>query len=118
MPQARITRTQLWRPVLWITAIGVLLVLIALKLTRAVNWSWWWVIAPWWIPALAAIAIAASLAIAFTLIKWVVMARAWMRLRRLPEFTLTNPAVQSRIEAERPAEPAGPAERTSHAMDA
>jgi hypothetical protein len=30
---------------------GVLLViLIVLKLTHNINWSWWWVLSPLWIP--------------------------------------------------------------------
>lgn len=30
---------------------GLLLVLfIALKLTRVISWSWWWVLAPAWVP--------------------------------------------------------------------
>jgi hypothetical protein len=93
-------------------AILVLPVFIALKLTGTVDWSWWWVMAPWWILALLAIAIATCLAVAFTLIKWALLARAWMRLRHLPEFTLANPMVMSRIEAQRPARPAVPAQRT------
>ena len=31
------------------------------------------------------------------------MARAWARLRQLPELSLADPAMASRIEAERPA---------------
>jgi hypothetical protein len=103
---------------LQVTAIGVLPVFVALKLTGAVSWSWWWVMAPWWILALLAIAIAACLAIGFTLLRWAVLTRAWMRLRHLPELALTSPAIVSRIEAERPARPAGPAERTAADVDA
>ncbi len=34
---------------------GLLTVLfIALKLTKAIAWSWWWVTAPLWFPALCA----------------------------------------------------------------
>lgn len=29
--------------------LGVLF--IGLKLTHTINWSWWWVLAPFWIPA-------------------------------------------------------------------
>jgi hypothetical protein len=97
---------------LGIAAVLVLPVFIALKLTRTVDWSWWWVMAPWWILALLAIVIATCLAIGFTLIKWAVLARAWMRFRRLPEFTLSKPTVMSRIEAQRPARPAVPPQRT------
>lgn len=28
------------------------LIFIVLKLLGIVEWSWWWVLAPWWIPAL------------------------------------------------------------------
>jgi hypothetical protein len=88
----------------------VLPVFIALKVTGAVDWSWWWVMAPWWILALLAVAIAVGLAVGFTLIKWAVLARAWVRFRRLPEFTLSNPTVVSRIEAQRPARTTVPAQ--------
>jgi hypothetical protein len=112
MGQGHGTGRRLGQSILKIAAILVLPVFVALKLTGTVNWSWWWVMAPWWILALLAIAIAVGLAVAFTLIKWAVLARAWMRFRHLPEFTLANPTVVSRIEAHRPArpgEPAGPA---------
>jgi len=94
-----------------IAAILVLPVFIALKLTGTVDWSWWWVMAPWWMLGLLAIAIAIGLAVVFTLIKWAVLARAWMRFRRLPEFTLADPAVVSRIEAQRRAMQAVPTQR-------
>ncbi|ROH98385.1 hypothetical protein EGI16_21355 [Chryseobacterium sp. G0240] len=30
---------------------GVLLIVfIVLKLTKVIEWSWWWVLAPFWIP--------------------------------------------------------------------
>ncbi|HUN38500.1 MAG TPA: LLM class flavin-dependent oxidoreductase [Trebonia sp.] len=102
MLQAGRTRRPRWQSMLRIAAILVLPVFIALKLSGTVDWSWWWVMAPWWILALAAVAIAVTLAIGFTLIKWAILARAWMRFRHLPEFTLVNPTVVSRIEAERP----------------
>ena len=25
-------------------------VFVTLKLTEQVDWSWWWVLAPWWVP--------------------------------------------------------------------
>ena len=81
-------------------------IFIALKLSGTVNWSWWWVMAPWWILALLAILIAAFLAVIFTLARWYLLARAWVRLRQLPELALADPVVLSRIEAERPAEAA------------
>jgi hypothetical protein len=28
----------------------LLLLFIVLKLTHVINWSWWWVLAPFWIP--------------------------------------------------------------------
>ena len=28
------------------------IVFLVLKLTKTVNWSWWWVTAPLWIPAM------------------------------------------------------------------
>ncbi len=32
---------------------GLLTILfIALKLTKVITWSWWWVMAPLWLPAL------------------------------------------------------------------
>ena len=36
---------------------GVLgVVFIVLKLTGVISWSWWWVLAPFWLPALVAVA--------------------------------------------------------------
>ena len=35
--------------------LGVLFV--ALKLTGVIDWSWWWVLAPFWIPLVLAIVI-------------------------------------------------------------
>jgi len=36
--------------------LGMLTILfIALKLTKVIAWSWWWVLAPLWIPAAIAI---------------------------------------------------------------
>jgi Transmembrane Fragile-X-F protein len=75
---------------------------IALKLAHVTDWSWWWVFSPLWIPALLALVIVALGAAAFTLVRWFLMARAWLRLRQsmLPEFTLADPAILSRIQAE------------------
>ena len=28
----------------------LVLILITLKLTGHINWSWWWILAAWWIP--------------------------------------------------------------------
>ena len=33
----------------------LLIVFIVLKLCHVINWSWWWVLAPFWIPLLIAI---------------------------------------------------------------
>jgi hypothetical protein len=33
------------------------LVLLVLKLTHVIDWSWWWVTAPLWIPASAVLAL-------------------------------------------------------------
>ena len=30
-------------------------VFIILKLTKVIDWSWWWVVSPWWIPLAAVI---------------------------------------------------------------
>jgi hypothetical protein len=76
---------------------------IALKLAHVTDWSWWWVFSPGWIPALIILVIAALAAAGFMLVKWYLMTRAWVRFRRLPEFTLADPAILSRIEAERAA---------------
>lgn len=73
---------------------------IALKLAHVTDWSWWWVFSPVWIPALIVLIIVALAAAGFTLVKWYLMARAWVRFRRLPEFALADPAILSRIEAE------------------
>ena len=42
---------------------------IVLKLTGVINWSWWWVIAPYWI-VLLVIAIAFLSVVSFLTIKW------------------------------------------------
>jgi hypothetical protein len=31
-----------------LTVLGI--VFIVLKLTKTIDWSWWWVLAPFWIP--------------------------------------------------------------------
>jgi hypothetical protein len=104
MPQARPPRKPPWKSVLQVAAILVLPVLLVLKLTSAVGWSWWWVMSPLWIIAVAAVLIAAVVALGYTLIKWFLLATAWLGFRRtlLPELALADPMIQSRIEAERP----------------
>jgi hypothetical protein len=79
-------------------------IFIALKLASVIDWSWGWVVAPIWIPVVLAAVIGILGAAAFTLVKWLLMARAWLRLRHAitPELALTDPAILSRIEAERP----------------
>ena len=54
---------------------------IALKLADVTDWSWGWVLAPIWIPVLLALVIVALVAIAFTLFRWLLMARAWLHFR-------------------------------------
>jgi len=34
------------------------LVFLVLKLTRVINWSWWWITAPLWIPVAFLMAVA------------------------------------------------------------
>jgi hypothetical protein len=83
----------------------VLPVFLILKLAGAIDWSWWWVLSPMWISALAFALAGVLAAAAFTLVRWAVRVWVWMRLRRsmLPELTLADPATWDRIEAERPA---------------
>lgn len=35
----------------------LLLLFIALKLTGVIAWSWWWVLSPFWIPLVLALAV-------------------------------------------------------------
>jgi membrane protein YdbS with pleckstrin-like domain len=37
------------------SALAVLFV--GLKLAHVITWSWWWVLAPWWIPAALGVAL-------------------------------------------------------------
>ncbi len=30
---------------------SLLLIFVTLKLTKNIDWSWWWVLSPFWIPA-------------------------------------------------------------------
>lgn len=46
--------------------LGVLgIVFIVLKLTHVINWSWWWVLAPFWIPLLTVLVLVIIAAIFF-----------------------------------------------------
>jgi hypothetical protein len=82
----------------------VLPVFLVLRLAGAVDWSWWWVLSPLWISALAFLLAGALAATAFTLVRWAVRAWVWLHFRRslLPELSLADPAMWDRIEAERP----------------
>src|SRR5215472_16490057 len=107
MPQVRPPHTPPWKTFLQVSAIFVLPVFLVLKLTSAVGWSWWWVMAPLWITVLAAVLVAAAVAAGYTLLRWFLLATAWLGFRRalLPELALADPMIRSRIEAERPAVP-------------
>lgn len=35
--------------------IGIIVLLIILRLTNLIDWSWWWITAPIWIPFLIAV---------------------------------------------------------------
>lgn len=41
----------------------LLLLFIALKLTGVITWSWWWVLSPFWIPLVLALAVMAVAAL-------------------------------------------------------
>ena len=45
----RIGQTDSWRRPIGLLEI-VTIVLIILKVTNLVDWSWWLILAPWWIP--------------------------------------------------------------------
>jgi hypothetical protein len=85
----------------------VLPVFLVLKLAGAIDWSWWWVLSPLWISAMAFLLIGALAATAVVLVRLAARAWVWMRFRRrlLPELTLADPVMWDRIEAERPATP-------------
>jgi hypothetical protein len=107
MPQAHPPRKPPWKTFLQVAAIFVLPVFLVLKLTSAIGWSWWWVMSPLWITVLAAVLVAAMVALSYTLLKWFLLATAWLGFRRTlrPELALADPMIRSRIEAERPADP-------------
>lgn len=85
----------------------VLPVFLVLKLAGAISWSWWWVLSPLWISALALLLLSVLAAMAFGLVRLAVRAWVWVRFRRslLPELALADPAMWSRIEAERSPSP-------------
>jgi hypothetical protein len=88
-----------------VVTVLVPVIFIAFKLASVIDWSWGWVLAPIWIPVLLSAVIAILGTAAFTLVKWFLMARAWLRFRHaiIPELALADPAILSRIEAERSA---------------
>jgi membrane-associated HD superfamily phosphohydrolase len=50
---------------------GLLTILfIGLKLTRYINWSWWWVLTPLWLPFMAAITVMV-LVLSFAGLSWI-----------------------------------------------
>ena len=50
--------------------LGALTILfIALKLTHAIDWSWWWVLSPIWIPVAVVLGIIAIVAIVMLIVK-------------------------------------------------
>ena len=42
----------------------LLIVFVVLKLVGVINWSWWWVLAPFWIPTLIVIFLTVAIKIA------------------------------------------------------
>ena len=42
----------------------LLIVFVVLKLVGVINWSWWWVLAPFWIPTLIVIFLIVAIKIA------------------------------------------------------
>jgi hypothetical protein len=104
MPQARPPRKPAWKTFLQVAAILVLPVFLVLKLTSAVGWSWWWVMSPLWITVFIAVLVAAAVALGYLIIKWALLATAWLGFRHAlrPELALADPMIRSRIDAERP----------------
>lgn len=51
--------------------VGLLTILfIALKLTGYITWSWWWVLSPLWISAIASVVIALAVVGVAALVAW------------------------------------------------
>src|SRR5260370_18756051 len=86
----------------------VLPVFLVLKLAGAISWSWWWVLSPLWISALAFLLLSVLAAMAFWLARWSFPAWGWLRFRRslLPDLTPTAPARRSRTDAQTSPTPA------------
>ena len=61
-----------------ISTLGLLgIMFVGLKLANVINWSWWWVTAPWWGPfalslaiVIGAVIFALSAAVAVGFISW------------------------------------------------
>jgi len=65
----RIDKTDRYKHPIGLMEIWVIIFII-LKVTGIINWSWWWVLAPWWIPM--SIAVFGFFGIIFFLtIKWI-----------------------------------------------
>lgn len=57
---------------------GVLgLIFITLKLCHVIDWSWWWVLAPFWIP-IALVAVICGVAVGVPIIVGIIT-MAWMK---------------------------------------
>jgi hypothetical protein len=63
-----IGKTYKFRPPIGIIEIWTI-VFITLKLTGVIDWSWWWVIAPYWITLLF-ISVVFGSVVAFLTLKW------------------------------------------------
>lgn len=50
--------------------LALTLLFVGLKLSGHIDWSWWWVISPLWIPALAVVCI--------LVLCWLVIFIAWL----------------------------------------
>ncbi len=48
----------------FLTVLGI--VFVGLKLTGVIDWSWWWVLAPFWIPVALAVVILLVVLLAFS----------------------------------------------------
>ena len=57
----------------------LLLAFIILKLTHVIDWSWWWVLAPFWIPIGIYLILLVVLGIVKIIVKRKRSKRTWMR---------------------------------------